>query len=78
MSEDNKCRQIQSFGTNPGPLCNATLSAIGNNLFLFGGLNRETGWNNKMWIFDTGFSNNYFYVYDFIECSFFIIYYLWV
>lgn len=52
-TEKNTLREIQVTGEKPGPLCNASLNCVGTKLYLFGGLNRETGWNNDMWSFDT-------------------------
>jgi hypothetical protein len=53
--EKSTLRDIKVIGEKPGPLCNASLNGVaGTKLYLFGGLNRETGWNNDMWSFDTG------------------------
>ncbi|KAL5251259.1 hypothetical protein ACHWQZ_G016826 [Mnemiopsis leidyi] len=53
-TESNTLQEIQVCGEKPGPLCNASLNrANGTSLYLFGGLNRETGWNNDIWQYDT-------------------------
>ena len=54
-TEDGKWTDI-NVTSGPGPLSNATLNTIGNKLYLFGGLNREIGWNNDLWCYDTGTS----------------------
>ena len=41
--------------------------SVGNKLYLFGGLNQETGWQDSLYVFDTGdkyiLSLRYLFVY---------------
>ena len=41
-------------GAVPQSRSAATMAAVGNNLYLFGGLSRETGWFDTMHKYDTG------------------------
>ncbi|XP_060569590.1 kelch domain-containing protein 1-like [Ruditapes philippinarum] len=44
---------IDAKGTLPEPLSAASLVSVGNKLYLFGGLNQETGWQDSLYVFDT-------------------------
>ena len=47
-------RKAELKGDIPAPRSGATLSAVGKWLFLFGGLSRNSGWFNDIYVFDTG------------------------
>ena len=47
-------RKAEVKGDIPAPRSGATLSAVGKCLFLFGGLSRNSGWFNDIYVFDTG------------------------
>ena len=47
---------MDAKGDIPCPRSGATMAAVGNKLFLFCGLSRETGWLDTVHEFDTGMS----------------------
>ena len=69
-TEDGRWRDISCHGDAPGCLCNASLTAIGSRIYLFGGLNNDMGWNNDMWCFNSGnyilwFNTTFLVLYEF-------------
>ena len=47
-------RKAEVKGDVPAPRSGATLSAVGQSLFLFGGLSRNSGWFSDVHVFDIG------------------------
>jgi N-acetylneuraminic acid mutarotase len=41
-------------GMLPSPRSSATMTAVGNKLYVFGGLSRDSGWLNDLYVLDTG------------------------
>ncbi len=53
-SDTNKWSVAESKGDTPAPRSGATMATVGDKLYLFGGLSRETGWFDELFMFDTG------------------------
>ena len=51
---DQKWSKPETTGDVPAPRSAATMSAVGDKLYLFGGLSRNTGWLDDLHIYDTG------------------------
>lgn len=41
-------------GSIPSARCAATMASVDKNVYVFGGLSRETGWLDDMYVLDTG------------------------
>ena len=54
IADSNSWSQSESKGDIPEPRSGATIAAVGTKLYLFGGLSRETGWFDELYMFDTG------------------------
>ena len=54
IADSNSWSQAESKGDIPEPRSGATIAAVGTKLYLFGGLSRETGWFDELYVCDTG------------------------
>ena len=54
IADTNNWSQAESKGDIPKPRSGATIAAVGRKLYLFGGLSRETGWFDELYVYDTG------------------------
>ena len=54
IADSNSWSQSEIKGDPPEPRSGATIAAVGTKLYLFGGLSRETGWFDELYVFDTG------------------------
>lgn len=52
--DNEKWTQCEAKGKPPVPSSGSTMSSVGNKLYVFGGLNQETGWSNNLHVYDTG------------------------
>jgi Kelch motif len=46
--------KVNGSGNIPLPRVSATITAVDNKLYLFGGLSNSVGWLSDFYIFDTG------------------------
>lgn len=53
-ADNEKWIQCEAKGKPPVPSSGSTMSSVGNKLYVFGGLNQETGWSNNLHVYDTG------------------------
>lgn len=51
--DNEKWTQCEAKGTPPSPSSGSTMSCVGNKLYVFGGLNQETGWSSNLHVYDT-------------------------
>lgn len=51
--DNEKWTQCEAKGKPPVPSSGSTMSSVGNKLYVFGGLNQETGWSNNLHVYDT-------------------------
>ena len=54
IADSNSWSQAESKGDVPEPRSGATIAAVGTKLYLFGGLSRETGWFDELYVYNTG------------------------
>ncbi|KAK3745773.1 hypothetical protein QZH41_015961 [Actinostola sp. cb2023] len=52
-SSTQKWSMATVTGSTPSPRSAATMAGVGKNVYVFGGLSRESGWLNDMYVFDT-------------------------
>ena len=54
FSDSQEWKVLATLGDQPSPRVGATLSAVGNTLYMIGGVNKTEGWLNKVHSFNIG------------------------
>jgi N-acetylneuraminic acid mutarotase len=54
FSDEDAWKKMECKGETPTPRVSATMAAVGNKLYLFGGLNQDSGWQEGIHVLDIG------------------------